>query len=206
VKNSVSSSQQDLDELWAEIEGNGPLEDWTTQFDLAVEADDWSERSRSQSDRRRTFIAFYGWAVPSKGAIAAISEFIGNRRLLEVCAGSGLWARLLAASGVRVTATDARPAKPTDYFPVETLDAEQAVRIHPECQALLLCWPPLRDACAFRALRAFAGDQVVLVGDARFTADQQFHDQLGHEWTLQESMAVPAWPGLDDHAYRYVRK
>lgn len=204
MKNLVSAPQIDLEELWARLERDGPLAD--SDLPLEIWDDDSFERLSSQQDRRRTFIAFYSWAVPNRESIAAISAFVGSRTLLEVCAGSGLWARLLSAAGVQVVATDGQPPRETDYLPLETLEAEQAVQIHSDCQALLVCWPPFRDACAFRALRAFAGDRVILVGDARFMGDQHLHDLLDQEWALRQRIRIPAWPGLDDCAYFYLRK
>ena len=56
--------------------------------------------------RRRRFMKLYGWSVPTPAAIGAIAAFLGDRQLLEVGAGNGLWAHLLNAYGVAVTATD----------------------------------------------------------------------------------------------------
>lgn len=194
----------DLEALWARLERDGPLAPWDLPTD-ALDAE-WSERRSTQQDRRRTFIAFYGWAVPSPAAIEAIAAFAGSRTLLEICAGSGLWARLLATAGAEVIATDALPSRDSDYFLVEAQEADAAVRAHPECDALLVCWPPFRDPCAFHALRAFRGDRLAYVGDSRFTADSQFHALLAAEWTLHQQILIPAWPGLDDYAYLHTRK
>ena len=191
----------DLDRLWTEVDEAGPRESAGT--DLALDPD-WSERLHSQSDRRRSFIASYSWGVPTREAIAAISAHFGDRQVLEVCAGRGLWALLLEATGSRVLATDgSEPVQP--FVPVGCLDAEAAVRDHPECAGLLLVWPPFRDDAAFRALRAFQGDRVAFVGDERFTADLPFRHTLNEEWNLDEQILIPSWPGLDDQVYLYTR-
>jgi hypothetical protein len=143
--------------------------------------------------------------VPSREAIQAIADFAGGRTILEVCAGNGLWARLLTSAGARAVATDGGPRGAGDYFKVEAIEAEEAVRRHPECSALLLCWPPFHDGAALRALTAFAGDCVIFAGDVRFTADPAFHELLAREWTLLRRMALPSWPGLDDAVYLYER-
>ena len=195
----------DLDELWAQIEKAGPLDSAAERARWAADADCATERSASQSARRRSFIARYAWAVPTREAIAAIKAFVDGRAVVEVCAGNGLWARLLTAATVEVAATDGQPPPGQSYCPLEVLEAEAAVRAHPECQALLLCWPPFRNDCAFRALGAFVGDRLVFVGDARFAADPQFHARLDQDWALRERVLIPAWPGLDDYAYFYSR-
>jgi hypothetical protein len=69
----------------------------------------------------------------------------------------------------------------------------------------MLCWPPFKSDCAYRALRAFAGDSLVYVGDVRFTAEAQFHRLLETEWQLHEQNEIPAWPGFDDYVYSYRR-
>ena len=52
--------------------------------------------------RRDAFITKYSFAVPPPEVIQRIAAFIGQDRLLEVGAGSGLWAQLLHDAGVDV--------------------------------------------------------------------------------------------------------
>jgi hypothetical protein len=158
-----------------------------------------------QYDRRRRFVALYAWCVPTRKAIDVIAAFAGGRRVLEVCAGNGLWARLLSETGTRVIATDGDPRGGDEYYAVEALEAEQAVRLHPECEALLLVWPPFQDDAAYRALSAFSGDRVVFAGDVRFTTESRFHEALARDWTLRERLGLPSWPGLEDAVYLHER-
>ena len=196
-----------IEALWRQIEAAGPLAYVEPEGGLGLGPDDDSlERRMAQSDRRRSFIAGYAWAVPERRAIAAIAGFVAGEKLIEVGAGSGLWARLLSEAGVDVIATDYYEPPATPYVAIEQADAAAAVQRHPDCRALLFSWPPYRQDCAFRALKAFAGDRVVYAGDARFTADRQFHDLLGAQWRLVERFKIPAWPGLDDYVYLYRRR
>ncbi len=194
-----------VEELWAQIEAAEPLsgDEGPNEPPPGVDPLWWAERSLTQEDRRRTFIALYAWAVPTREAIAAIAGFVAGRSVIEVCAGNGLWAKLLTSEGTRVIATDGSPIERAAFVPVEALEAEAAVRAHPECEALLLCWPPMRDECAIRALSAFAGDRVVYVGDQRFTAERHFHETLERDWSLDELLPLPSWPGLDDAVRLY---
>jgi hypothetical protein len=193
------------EDLWQAIEAHGPLgwEECRSEPPPGVDADAWAEHSLTQSGRRRTFIAFYGWAVPDRNAVARIREFAADRELLEVCAGNGLWTRLLAVAGLRARATDAAPIAAAGFVPVEAMEAEAAVLLHRECSALMLSWPPFRSDAAFRALRAFTGDLLIYAGDARFCGDAQFHLLIEKDWLLEEQLPLPSWPGLADRVALY---
>ncbi|HLF79063.1 MAG TPA: hypothetical protein VJB57_16400 [Dehalococcoidia bacterium] len=196
----------DDSDIWSGIEAAGPLLESSTFDPLLVDNVIWAERSAAEYDRRRAFVASYAWAVPTKQAIRQTCAFVGGRKLLEVCAGTGLWARLLSSAGTSVVATDGAPELQADWFTVEFANAEDAVRSHPQCQALLLCWPPFKDACAFRALQSFEGDLAIYIGDIRFTADIQFHSLLLRSWELIQGIPLPSWPGIEDGVHLYVRK
>ncbi len=193
-------------EIWASIATAGPSEEWATFDPLLVDDVIGAERSATQYDRRKAFVASFGWSVPTVEAIKRICVSVGERTILEVCAGGGLWASLLSEAGATLIATDGLRQTVDSHFPVEVMEAEIAVRRYAGCQALLLCWPPFRDDCAFRALGAFKGDRVVYVGDARFTADSQFHAVLEASWELTDQFPLPSWPGIADRACIYSKK
>lgn len=195
----------DENEVWAGIEANGPLQAAPVFEPTWAEDAIWAERSAAQYDRRRSFIASYAWAVPTREVVQRIKTFVDSRRLLEVCAGNGLWARLLSTTGVKIVATDGQASTRPAYYPVELVEAQEAVRRHAGCMALLLCWPPFKDDCAFRALREFAGDRVIFVGDPRFTGDQRFHSLLQTSWELVEAVPLPSWPGISDKCHLLLR-
>ena len=160
--------------------------------------------SATQFDRRRTFVASYAWAVPTREAVKSIDDFVGERTMLEICAGQGLWAGLISFAGTAVVATDGQAAAGA-HFPVKLGEAKAAVLSHPECRALLVSWPPFKEGCAFHALSTFTGDRVVYVGDVRFTAEARFHSLLDASWRLTEQIALPSWPGTADSAFFYER-
>ena len=188
--------------LWAGIVEAGPRL-WAQQGSEAADSD---ESLREEHGRRRSFIARYGYAAPTPEAVSAIADFLGERRTLEVCAGLGLWTRLLRDAGASVLATDADPQGEAAYVCVERQDATAAVAGHPACDALLLCWPPHRKPVAADALRGFRGSRVVAVGDVRFTGDAAYHAALGRDWRLERSLPLPSWPGIEDCARLYTRK
>lgn len=192
-------------DLWAAIEAAGPLPGYAAFDPLLVDDVVQAERSTSQYDRRRAFVATYAWAVPTRDAVERIAAAAGQRTVLEVFAGSGLWARLLSGAGVTVVATDGvAPSEP--WYSVEALEAAEAVRRYRDCMALLLSWPPFKDKSAFGALQDFRGDLVVSIGDPRFTAEEQFHRLLAESWGLVEEVSLPSWPGTADGVQIYARR
>jgi hypothetical protein len=191
--------------IWTQIRAAGPQGE-STGFD-PYRTDDVlaAERATLQYDRRKSFVASYAWAIPSPAAVECIANAVGPRRLLEVCAGSGLWASLLAAQGVKVVATDlGQPA--VLHYEVERLDAETAVKQHRECAALMLIWPPFKNDCAYQAVRAFEGDLLVFVGDERFTANDRFFARLARDWLQVDQLNLESWPGTRDAVHVYKRR
>jgi len=173
--------------------------------------------------RRRRFLRQYSWSVPTPAAIAKIAAFVEDRRLLEVGAGSGLWAKLLSEVGVTVTATDdgswsagtegVKKSLPSGFsvdrgrfYPVQQVDGAGAVRRHADHEALLLCWPPYERPLAIEALSAFRGDELVYIGDWKCTADDFFRVELATAWQLVETVSLPTWPGINDTVYLYRRR
>ena len=188
--------------LWAAIEAAGPRP-WAHQGSESVDSD---EALREEHARRRTFIAYYGYAVPTREAVRAIANFLEGCSALEVCSGLGLWARLLHDEGVSVLTTDAGELRGSSYVCVERRDALTAIAAHGACEALLLCWPPDGQPVAAEALRRFGGARFVYIGDSRFTGDTAFHWMLSRNWSLERMLPLPSWPGLEDCVRLYTRK
>lgn len=143
---------------------------------------------------RDALIAQYGFAIPSTEALEAIERW-SPKGLVEVGAGTGYWARLLADRGVDVLAYDIAPppsvqnqwfAGSTPWYHVAPADATIAVR-HPE-RTMLLIWPTLGDLWPLRALELFhaeGGTRLAYVGEGPGgrTGDDVFHALLGEIWT-----------------------
>ena len=107
--------------LWQQIEEARPKNGYGRHPDVS----DFS----SEYGRRDAFIGKFGFAVPTPFAIQAIKEFVGSRKILEVGAGTGIWARLLSDTGVAIIAVDNRSTKYSHkrkvgvYFSVQKMRA-----------------------------------------------------------------------------------
>lgn len=169
----------------------------------------------------------YAYAVPNEAAVRRIAN-LGP--VVEVGAGLGYWARLLADAGCDVVATDVCGADPLEswdqvtagdlgfdpcffhpdaalYYPVQRMDAEAAARTYSD-RALLLVWPPYETPMASDALRAFEGATVVVVGEGRggATGDDRFFDLLEEEFELVDVVGIPQWAGMNDDVHIYRRR
>ncbi|WP_040792938.1 hypothetical protein [Nocardia paucivorans] len=167
--------------------------------------------------------AAYAYAVPSPETLDWVQAFAGGRTVVELGAGRGYWARLLAERGVVVRAFDSAPpdatvnasfpmvaGQPDVWFPVGGLDGFAAALS--EDAVLFLCWPPgWGDAMASQALELFesrGGRRLVYVGEPKGgkTGDDAFFDRLSDGWVVQSrDERFVSWWNLTDAAQAWVR-
>lgn len=153
---------------------------------------------------RHDTIMQYAWAIPNEPALKALA---GYRKIVEIGAGGGYWAHLLAQRGAEVACYDlvVPPSEwaARQWHPIHIGGPERAAD-HPEA-ALLLCWPPLHDPMADQALAAYNGRVVAYVGEGEgaATGDAAFHERLERGWMLAQTIAIPQWPGMHDYLFIY---
>jgi hypothetical protein len=177
---------------------------------------------------RKIAVSLYAWAVPSEDAIRAIVEC---GPVVEIGAGSGYWASLIAQLGGDVVAYDQyEPKNNKDYpfeqgwFPVQKGGPEKAAE-HPD-RALFLCWPPYNSSFALECLKAYQGNTVIFVGEGSggCTADDDFFRAMGehvyswgddgeaeerpvsNEWEKAKEINIPQWDGIHDYLTIYRRR
>lgn len=115
---------------------------------------------------RNKFIKYMGFLLLSKEWITALSLWIGNRRCLEVMAGTGALAYCLIKEGVSIIVTDDYSWEKTCgenrvlwdkrrmWMHVEVLDAVKAVEKYGNnIDVLIMSWPPYTDVIAAKVLR-----------------------------------------------------
>jgi hypothetical protein len=177
-------------------------------------------RSRGSSAGRAEAIARYAFAVLDPPAADAIVAWAPSG-LVEVGAGAGYWARLLAKRGLTVAAYDRdpppSPANPwfagvDPWFEVVAGDERKAAA-HPD-RCLLLVWPTKNETWAADAVRLFhqaGGQRMVYVGEpvGGRTGDDLFHALIGGldrcyrcAYDLADSMCVCDAPQLFQPASR----
>lgn len=211
-----------LFDRWAHHNPRGPRGFW----ELA-DGDNILDMMRA----RWTATRDYAFAVPTPEAIAAIMA--AAPRLVELGAGTGYWAKLLADAGADILAFDVVPAgtanayaardwdAPAPATPNASLPAHEGQRIgrwfsvavgdaaslaaHHD-RALLLVWPPM-DAMAVEALTVWRGDVLVYVGEwGGCNADDAFFERLEAEFDEVASLGLPQWEGLHDELWVFRRR
>ena len=177
----------------------GGIGDSLRDFTTVPALETWKGREEL---RRR-----YAYAIPNDEAIMAC---VRRSPIIEVGAGLGYWASLIAQQGGDIIASDNGSSRilstEAQYVPVETMDASEAAAKYPD-RSLLLIWPPYSEPMAANALRAYAGRTVIYVGedDGGCTGDEEFHRILAEEWKESEGIAIPQWWGLHDALWIYER-
>lgn len=167
--------------------------------------------------------AAYAYAIPAPATLEWVKTFAGERSVIELGAGRGYWARMLADNGVTVKAFDSEPpdtaanpsfpdtpGQPPVWFPVGGLD-EFASELN-EDSVLLLCWPPgWGDTMASEALALFesrGGRRMVFIGEPRGgkTGNDAFFDRLAAAWSpASVDEQFVSWWNLADIAHGWVR-
>lgn len=210
-----------LDTFVAARDGADPHLPWRRGlFEAAVPAPRRARADQLQVEwkAREQCCNRYGWAVPDERALAAI-QLASPNGVVEVGAGRGYWAALLARRGVDVVAYDLHPPRgrrarrngyfrqPGLYFPVRRGDARWSAKRHPD-RTLLLVWPPYTEPVASDALRAYRGRTVAYLGEGPggCTGDDVFHDRLDREWEETSAVDIPSWWGINDRLYLFRRK
>ena len=151
----------------------------------------WERHRRDRGAPGRDELLFdFGFAVPDEAGLESIARNSPNG-VVEIGAGLGYWARLLAERGLDVVAYDLVPPPSTrsqwfagvePWFPVAVGD-ETVAREHPD-RTLLLVWPTRNEVWAADAATTHAaagGQRLVYVGEppGGRTGDARLHASLG---------------------------
>jgi hypothetical protein len=164
----------------------------------------WAERN--WRDRRITdthtllerdqFIREFGFAVPTREALDRIAAF---SPLIEIGAGTGSWARLLAMRGADIIATDPSIASfghdPWErfYHPIIPLQGKTAVRRWPE-RNVFCCWASLSHTWLRQAARAMRPGRTLIVMREEAIADERTWDYIASTFRdAGEPVSLPNW-------------
>lgn len=161
---------------------------------------------------RRPLCRRYSFAIPSEEAVRAIAALPGP--IVELGAGTGYWASLIAGEGGDITAYDKYPPGRARnrygfreaFFPVRRGTPDTLKQGKVKWGTLFLCWPCYNTDFALQALCAFEGSHVAYVGEGGggCTGNDEFHMELSR-WSERRAIPIPQWWGLNDTLTIYQR-
>lgn len=163
----------------------------------------------SGKETRKSLTSEYSWAIPNEKAIAKIASF---SPIIEIGAGTGYWASLIAEAGGDIRAFDLNPpgvgAGKNDWhstkamhFPVEVGGAEKIQEF--PARTLFLCWPPHAEDLVTQCLNVYRKDMFVYVGEVE--ACTGWDERLGSEWKVVEEIDIPQYEGIHDYLMVFKR-
>ena len=133
------------------------------------------------------------WGIPTPKIIYDICKFVETDDILEIGAGTGLWAKLLNLRGINIIATDIGESGEyynynKTFYPIDIINGVDAIKKYKDYNVLLICWPPM-NSIAYDCLNKFTGNKLIYIGEPKFgcTADDDFFELLDQEWKLFDS-------------------
>lgn len=192
------------------------MNEYLLEFELAVPdwQQDWIHRQSSPAkySERDRLTRHYAWAVPTDEAIAAIAAL---SPIIEIGAGTGYWAMLLAQAGADIVAYDfAPPGGPFTnpyrhqhtWFDIQR-GSWEVLEQYPD-RALFLCWPPYDDSMAADCLDAYRGNNFAYIGEScgGCNGTDEFFELLHEQWQCEQKIFIPQWDGIHDYLSIYRRK
>lgn len=172
--------------------------------------DDWRFCRHSMYPDRRKVIRRFGFALPCHEAIKALMKI---SPLVEVGAGTGAWAAILAANGADIIATDREFVTGYGfhagrYHPVARMSADNAVRRYPDRNVLMI-WPCYGSEWPTKTVRLIKpGKYLALVseGEGGCVAADSLFCHLGKYFRHISEVRIPCWDGIHDRMDIYQRK
>lgn len=201
--------------MWQAFYGDAPYRYWDR--DLAP----IGRVGLSWHEARQAVISAYGFSIPTDKALDLLAE---RSPLIEIGAGLGFWAAMLADRGADIICFDNKPPRPgcdpdADATNFWWPDAETHVEVKRGTErmlhrygdrTLLLSWPPYGSRMAVRALKRYrmAGGQTVAYigeGPGGCCADDAFFAALAASWREVAEAELPQWDGIRDALWIYER-
>lgn len=162
----------------------------------------WIDPARKYQCRypRDCAMFLFGYQMPWPENIDTLLRLADGRQILEIGAGRALWARFLAERGANIVCADDHSwngatgsLEMSTFYPVESLDWQDAVKKYSEAGLLLMIWPPPGHRKSppglLEAVKQFKGDDIVLVGElGDLTGGYDLSNYLTDDWCEK-----PAW-------------
>lgn len=141
-----------------------------------------------KSEVKNLFVGIdqHSWSIPT---ITAINEI--HDSILEIGAGTGLWAKLLNLKGINIRATDIGYLGDyfdynTTFYPIEFIDGIDAIKKY-SYNVLFMSWPPI-SKMAYIVLKNHKGNKLIYIGENKFGCTA--NDDFFKEWIKINDLSV----------------
>lgn len=180
------------------------------------EAEQWIQnsnlyRSIDSYTKRVEFVRKYSWSIPNE---KAIKKIVSLSPIVEVGAGTGYWASLVASEGGDIIAYDKFPplfgnnkyCDVVQYFPVKEGDHSK-LSLHPD-RAMMLSWAPYDNSMGADHISNCLSKHLILIGEGYggCCGNDEMFSLLDKHFKIVESIQLPNWPGINDNLSIYLRK
>lgn len=157
---------------------------------------------------RKEYNQNFGYPLYAKNWIKPLARFIGDKKCLEIMAGTGFLSYSLSLYGVNITATDNFWWKNNfkNFYDVEKLDCISAIEKYKDVDYIIISWPCI-DNFAAQAIKTIKKvnptAQIIYIGEefGGCTADDEFFNITEKINNLKFENAVKyfrSWDGIHD--------
>lgn len=156
-------------------------------------------------------IAELGFCLVSMDWIEQFARWIGDRKCVEIMAGSGALSYALQEVGVQIIATDnySWTMKWDTWTEVEDIECTEAIRKYDNAEIYIMSWPYMNDSAhqALLTMREVNPDALMIYigeGDGGCTADDTFHgsiEEIEDSAIDRVNDIYPRWPGIWDRLF-----
>lgn len=144
------------------------------------------------SSIRNVYVKYIGFTIIERSWVSPLSKIIGNRKVLEVMAGSGALSLALEKEGVDIISTDNMTwynkydkwNLEDSYHYIEFMNSIEAVEKYgKECEFLLMSWPYMDDT-AYMTIKKYReinpNGHFIYIGEeyGGCTANDEFFDYM----------------------------
>ena len=151
---------------------------------------------------REVFTREIGWFIPTAEYLDALARVVQTRKVVEVCAGTGLFGKLMRGRGANWISTDLEPWPNSED--VSKFDALEAVRaLNPDI--VFAGWIPYGSTLDYELARL--GHPCIYVGEGwgGCTGSEKFWERQGKDgYRIKDSELCPdvsQWIGIHDRTY-----
>jgi hypothetical protein len=165
----------------------------------------------------------FGCAVPTYEALSIISNLVkdtGADGVIDLGSGNGYWSYMLRSMGIRTTAVDNmiseyRTMWIHDHVKMDGVKfLKQSKKNSGDHDILLMVYPVVAGNFTSKAIKAYNGDSVVIVGTQNGNRFTGFSDCTVEEWFVAQMpgwelfcrVAMPSFAGKDDAMFVWRRK